>query len=45
MDGTFIPYSKPVSDKTIIPDNFMAPGKGLVKLVNFLEVLNKMGKR
>ncbi|MCB0508497.1 MAG: hypothetical protein KDD21_09370 [Bacteroidetes bacterium] len=42
MDGTFRPYSKPVTDKTIVPNNFMAPGKGLVKLVNFLEVLNKM---
>ena len=45
FDGTFEPYSKPVTAATIIPNNFNAPGKGLVKLANFLELLNKLGKK
>lgn len=43
-DGTFIPYTKG-SSAPIISDNFMAPGKGLVKIANFLEVLNKMKQK
>ncbi len=45
FDGTFIPYSKPVTAATILPNNFNAPGKGLVKLANFLEVLNQLNKK
>lgn len=45
FDGTFEPYSKPVTAATIVPNNFNAPGKGLVKFANFLELLNKLGKK
>jgi len=45
LDGTLIPYSKAVTSETIIPSNFNALGKGLVKLANFLELLNKLGKK
>lgn len=44
LDGTFIPYTKGAT-APIAPDNFMAPGKGLVKIANFLEVLNKMKQK
>lgn len=44
MDGTFVPYSKGQT-APVIANNFMAPGKGLVKLANFLETLNKMGRK
>ncbi len=44
FDGTFIPYDKPVTAATVLPDNFNAPGKGLVKFANFLEMLNQMNK-
>lgn len=43
FDGTFMPYSKPVTAETIIPSNFNALGKGLVKFINFLDILNKLG--
>ena len=45
LDGTFEPYSKPVSAATIVPNNFNAPGKGLVKFANFLEILNQLNKK
>ncbi len=45
LDGTFEPYSKPVTAATIVPNNFNAPGKGLVKFANFLELLNKLNKK
>lgn len=45
FDGTFVPYAKPVTAATIVPNNFNAPGKGLVKFVNFLEILNQLGKK
>lgn len=45
LDGTFEPYSKEVNANTLLPNNFMAPGKGLVKFANFLEILNKLGKK
>ncbi|MFN8261129.1 MAG: hypothetical protein U0X41_09375 [Chitinophagales bacterium] len=45
LDGTFEPYSKAVTEVTIIPSNFNAPGKGLVKLANFLEILNQLNKK
>lgn len=44
LDGTFIPYSKGAT-APVISDNFMAPGKGLVKIANFLEVLNKLKQK
>ena len=45
FDGTFELYNKPVTSATIVPNNHNAPGKGLVKIANFLELLNKLGKK
>lgn len=44
LDGTFQLYSKGAT-APIVPDNFMAPGKGLRKLANFLEILNQLNKK
>ncbi|MEN9447716.1 MAG: hypothetical protein RJA25_1006 [Bacteroidota bacterium] len=43
FDGTIVPYTKPITSKLFVPNNMNAPGKGLVKLINVLDVLNKLG--
>lgn len=43
FDGMIVPYTKPITADFIVPNNLNAPGKGLVKLINILDVLNKLG--